>query len=46
MTYGFSLIFAVYFIDFHTAAIGVDLAWTCEAVALLQTYIWLLRSAR
>jgi hypothetical protein len=34
MTYGSSRISAVYFIDFHIAAIGVDFVWTCEAIAL------------
>jgi hypothetical protein len=33
MAYGSSLISAVYFIDFHIAAIGVDFVWTCEAIA-------------
>ena len=38
MTYGSSLISAVYFIDFHIAAIGVDFVWTCEAIALTSIH--------
>jgi hypothetical protein len=33
MAYNSSLISAVYFIDFHIAAIGVDSVWTCETIA-------------
>ena len=39
VAYGSSLISAVYFIDFHIAAIGVDFVWTCEAIALTSSYI-------
>jgi hypothetical protein len=37
MAYGSSLISAVYFIDLHIAAIGVDFVWTCEAIALTSS---------